>query len=132
MNALDVMEALVAIYGPLPYTTDHDEDGNFAFLSEHAAVAELDDILAALIVRALCPALPDDSQVTEEHLNDAIRAFEKTRRDLDAVIGALEGLRREVKSAAPPERANPTTTGRLGVAVNTRHGARRGHLASRI
>lgn len=134
MNALDVMEALVAIYGPLPYTADHDEGGNFAFLSEHAAVAELDDTLrvAALIVRALCPALPDDSPVTEEHLNDAIRAFEKTRRDLDAVIGALEGLRREVKSSAPPERADPTTTGHLGVAVNTRHRARRGHLASRI
>jgi hypothetical protein len=140
MNALDVMEALEVIFGPLPYTADHDEEGNFAFLREDDAAAMLGDVLAALIVRGLCRTLPDDSPVMEEHLNDAIRSFETARRELDTVIGTLEDLRRAVKSSAPPEmaerespleRPDPTKAGRLRRVTNTRSRTRRGHLASR-
>ena len=141
MNALDVMEALAVICGPLPYTADHDEEGSFVCLREEADEAVLGDILAALIVRGLCQALPDDAPVMEEHLNDAIRSFEKARRELDTVIGALEDLRREIRSSAPPEtaeresppeRPDPTRAGRLRRVTNTRNRTRRGHLASRI
>ena len=141
MNALDVMEALAVKYGPLPYTAAHDEEGNFALLSEDIDVAMIGDILAALIVRGLCHALPDDALVMEEHLNDAIRSFEKVRRELDTVTGALEDLRRAVKSSAPLEtaereypleRPEPTKAGRLRRVTNTPSRTRRGHLASRI
>lgn len=132
MNALDVMEALAVICGPLPYTADHDEEGSFVCLREEADEAVLGDILAALIVRGLCQALPDDAPVMEEHLNDAIRSFEKARRELDTVIGALEDLRREIRSCAPLERPDPVGSGRLGVVTNTRSRTRRGHLTSRI
>ncbi len=141
MNALDVMEALAVIYGPLPYTADHDEEGSFVCLREEADEAVLDDILAALIVRGLCQALPDDALVMEEHLNDAVRSFEKARRELDTLIGALEDLRRAVKSSAPLEtaereypleRPDPTRAGRLRRVTNIRNRTRRGHLANRI
>ncbi len=132
MNALDVMEALAVICGPLPYTADHDEEGSFVCLREETDEAVLGDILAALIVRGLCQALPDDAPVMEEHLNDAIRSFEKARRELDTVIGALEDLRREIRSCASLVRPDSVGSRRLGVVTNTRSRTRRGHLASRI
>jgi hypothetical protein len=85
--------------------------------------------------------LPDDALVMKEHLNDAIRSFEKARRDLDTVISVLEGLRREINSSPPPETAeressliypDPTGAGRIHPVTNFRSRKRRGRLASRI